>query len=68
MSNRGRWWLVAICALLFIPFGLRLLGEHRSRVLGALPLLFLVFCPLLHLVSHGRSHGGPDRGGATHAH
>ena len=33
-----------------------LLSEHRAHLLGILPLLLLLACPLLHLF-HG-SHGG----------
>ena len=31
--------------------------EHRAHLLGALPYLLLLACPLLHLLHHGR-HGG----------
>jgi len=42
--------------------GFFLLSEHRAHVLGALPLLLLALCPLLHLFGHG-GHGG--HGGGT---
>jgi hypothetical protein len=32
-------------------------GEHRVHLLGYLPFLFLLACPLLHMTMHG-SHGG----------
>lgn len=37
-----------------------LLSEHRAHFLDALPFLFLLACPLLHLFMHGGhgSHGG----------
>jgi hypothetical protein len=38
--------------------------EHRAHVLGALPYLLVLACPVIHLLMH-RRHGG--RGGhATH--
>lgn len=36
-----------------------LVGEHRLHVLGWLPFLLLLLCPLLHLGMHG-GHGGHD--------
>lgn len=50
-----------------IPSGVVLLGflaiavfflitEHRAHVLGALPYVLLLLCPILHLLLH-RSHG-----------
>ena len=34
-----------------------LLSEHRAHVLGALPWLLILACPLMHLFMH-RGHGG----------
>ena len=34
-----------------------LLSEHRAHVLGVLPYLLLLACPLLHIFMH-RGHGG----------
>lgn len=34
-----------------------LLEEHRAHMLGALPYLFLLACPLMHLFMH-HGHGG----------
>ena len=39
-------------ALVFLFF-----GEHRVHLLGWLPFLLLLACPLLHLTMHG-GHGG----------
>lgn len=36
--------------------GFLLLSEHRAHVLGLLPYLFLLACPLMHLFHHG-GHG-----------
>ena len=41
-----------------------LLSEHRAHFLGALPLLLLLSCPLIHVFMH---HGHGDHGGG-HAH
>ena len=37
-----------------------LLSEHRAHFLGALPFLFLLACPLMHVFMH-RGHGGHNR-------
>lgn len=39
-------------------------GEHRVHLLGYLPFLILLACPLLHMTMHG-GHGG--HGGHGHA-
>jgi DUF2933 family protein len=52
-------FLVAIGALLFT--------EHRAHVLGALPYLLLLACPLMHVFMHrGHGHGGPGHGAREH--
>jgi len=35
-----------------------LITEHTAHLLGALPYLILLACPLLHFFMH-RGHGGP---------
>jgi hypothetical protein len=42
-----------------------LLSEHRAHFLGALPLLLLLACPLMHVFMHS-GHGGHGRGHAGH--
>ena len=37
--------------------GYFLLTEHLAHVVGALPYLFLLACPLMHVFMHG-GHGG----------
>lgn len=42
--------------------------EHRAHILGILPYLFLLACPLMHVFMHGghgehHGHHGPDREG-----
>lgn len=48
------WGFVAIAAFF-------LLTEHRAHLLGILPFLLLLACPLMHLFHHGR-HGGGHQG------
>lgn len=47
-----------------------LLTEHRAHVLGALPYVLLLLCPLLHFFGHGRhgARGGAPRRGDGHEH
>lgn len=42
--------------------GFFLLTEHTAHVFGALPFLFLLACPLLHLFMHGGGHGNHGNG------
>ena len=42
-----------------------LLSEHRAHFLGALPLLLLLSCPLMHVFMH---HGHGGHGGHGHHH
>lgn len=54
-------------ALLLAMLAVGLAGvyaEHRMHVIGVLPYLLLVACPLMHLVHHGhRGHGHVAGGG-----
>ena len=43
-----------------------LLSEHRAHFIGALPLLLLLACPLMHVFMH-RGHGGHGGHGGGHA-
>ena len=42
-----------------------LLSEHRAHFLGALPLLLLLSCPLMHVFMHN-GHGGHGGGHDHH--
>ncbi len=53
MITRGTVALVGFLAVA----AFFLLTEHRAHVLGALPYLLLLLCPLMHLFHH-RGHGG----------
>ena len=35
--------------------------EHKAHILGALPYVLLLLCPIVHVFMH-RGHGGRDRG------
>ena len=54
-SNRNSriWWAFAGFLAIAAFF---LLEEHRAHMLGVLPYLFLLACPLLHIFGHG-GHG-----------
>jgi hypothetical protein len=53
-------WL-AVCVLgsvaLFFAW-----TEHRAHLLGALPYLLFLACPLTHLLMHRGHHSGHDQG------
>lgn len=51
-KSRFNWMLIGFLAV----GGFFLLTEHRAHLLGALPYLLLLACPLLHLFGHG-GHG-----------
>lgn len=49
------YWL-GLCVFLAIA-AFFLWGEHRAHLLGALPYVLLLLCPIVHLFMH-RGHGG----------
>jgi hypothetical protein len=57
------WWLAA-CAIVAAVV-LFLWEEHEAHILGALPYLILLACPLIHILMH-RKHGGGCHG--EHGH
>ena len=68
---RAQWVLLAFLAIA----GFYLITEHRAHLLGFLPFLFLLACPLLHFFMHGGhgNHGqrqgeGQDQGPAPGQH
>lgn len=56
-GNRSKWVLIGFLAVA----GFFLWTEHRAHVLGWLPYLLVLACPLMHLFHHG--HGGQGHGG-----
>ncbi|WP_438839687.1 DUF2933 domain-containing protein [Aromatoleum toluclasticum] len=59
--NRARWVFGIFFAIAAILLGF----EHRIHLLGILPWLFLLACPLMHLFMH-HGHGGHDGHGTHH--
>lgn len=57
--SKGKWVFYGFLAIA----GSLLLTEHRAHVLGILPYLFLLACPLMHLFMH-HDHSGHGQ----HAH
>jgi hypothetical protein len=51
-AQRGMWIFLGFLAVaLFF-----LWTEHRAHLLGALPYLIFLACPLMHLFHHGHGH------------
>lgn len=56
-STSSRPNIVLWVGLGFITIvGVLLFTEHKAHMLGALPYILLIACPLLHIFMHG-SHG-----------
>jgi len=55
--RRYNWIFVVFLAIA----AFYLFTEHRAHLFGALPFLFLLACPFMHLfMHHGHGHGGHD--------
>jgi hypothetical protein len=59
-SGHRRYWIGLVGFLIVAAFFLW--TEHRAHLLGILPYLLVLACPLFHLLMH-RGHGGPGHGG-----
>ena len=63
-TERSYWTSRAL--LVFLAFGamaaVLLWSEHRTHLLGVLPYLFLLACPLLHIFGGHGSHGAHGQG------
>ena len=63
-SPEGRSWLWSRSGLVLLAFlgiaAFFVITEHAAHVLGVLPYLLLLACPLLHFLhgGHGGRHGG----------
>ena len=63
----GSFW-TSRAFLVFLGFGaialFLLWEEHSAHILGALPYIFLLACPLMHIFMHGGhgGHGGHSNG------
>ena len=60
-TTKTRWVLIAFLGIA----GFFLVTEHKAHVLGALPYLILLACPLLHMIMH-RGHGHHGGQGTGH--
>jgi hypothetical protein len=62
---RGKWMLFALLAVAAVALWI----EHRTHMLGILPYLIALACPLMHLFHHrhGHHHGGRPEAGAPDA-
>ena len=61
-QHPNSWWRSPTGFVLVAFIGIAaffLVTEHRAHVLGVLPYLLLLACPLLHWLMHG-GHGGHD--------
>jgi hypothetical protein len=59
-SSGGSFWTSRagfVCLVFLAIGGVLLFTEHRAHVLGVLPYLLLLACPLMHRFMHG-GHGG----------
>ncbi|WP_231934098.1 DUF2933 domain-containing protein [Bordetella bronchialis] len=54
--RRGRWVLYGFLAVA----AFFLWTEHRAHLLGFLPYLLVLACPLMHLFHHGHGQHRPD--------
>ena len=54
---KTRSGIVLLCFLAIV--GVLLLSEHRAHVLGVIPYLLFLACPLMH-VFHHHGHSRPD--------
>jgi len=59
--SRPNGWLRSWGGIVLVVFlgiaAFFLMTEHTAHLLGVLPFLLLILCPLLHFFLHGR-HGG----------
>ncbi|MFA6922463.1 MAG: DUF2933 domain-containing protein [Gallionella sp.] len=56
-APRGHNWILLAFLAIAAFF---LFTEHRAHLLGALPFLLFLACPLMHLFMHHGHHGGHD--------
>lgn len=61
-AGRGKWVLFGFLAVA----AYFLWTEHQAHLMGALPYLLLLACPLMHLFHHG--HGGHGHRHGQHDH
>lgn len=64
-TSRGKWVLIGFLAIA----AFFLWTEHRAHLLGYLPYLLILACPLMHLFHHGghKHHGSGASPGTDNA-
>lgn len=62
--SRGKWVLLGFLLIA----GFLLFTEHRAHLLGFLPYLLFLACPLMHLFHHGHGHHSNRKPIASDAH
>lgn len=64
-KNLCPWWKKPkgiITMLILTTIGLYLIIVHKQHVIGALPFLVILICPLMHIFMHrGHKHHGKDK-------
>lgn len=63
--SKGTFWLMV--AIVMVAMVFPLWEEHQGHLLGALPWLIVLACPLMHLFMHG-GHGGHGGHGSHDDH
>ena len=63
MAQRRLFWVITLCVAAVALLALVL--DRRAHVLGSLPYLLLLACPLMHLL-HGRHGDHTGRPGSEH--
>lgn len=66
-TRQGSFWTskAFLVCIAFAAMAVVLLWkEHQAHILGIIPYLFLLACPLMHIFMHG-GHGGHHHGGGT---
>jgi len=63
--NPTSWWLSSqgfIAAIFIAIIGFYLITEHAAHLMGILPWLLILACPLMHLfMHHGHNHGSHNK-------
>jgi hypothetical protein len=62
-SRRSRWVLLGFLAVAAVF----LFSEHRAHLMGLLPYLLVLACPLMHFFHHGRHRGHQESDRAADA-
>lgn len=62
-GGRSRWIFIGFA----VAAGVLLFSEHRAHLLGFLPYLLLLACPLMHFFHHHGGHRHPHPGRESHS-